>query len=456
MRLSRASRSLASRALLALTVLACTTSIAFAGNVLRVGPGQPFAEIEDAITSANTGDLILVTPGTYAPFVLDGKGLSIVGEGGPFDLTQTPGVPEILVRNVPLGQDVTILGAHIAYRDENAPAVSISNNAGSVRLSQLDVTPTDHMFNGTTAQAIVEVTRTALFWLIDSSVAFGGLDPQGQPLNWIAHTLNPRIGNDGVSAVQLLDSHGVVQNSRLRGFSTLRPSVSGGDGLRLVDEGPDLSDASAWLLEDRLGPDYRTGFQGGSGLNGGHAVHQIRTPIERNLIRACGGPDDAITLSYNPGSGERAFGGQFGGLYGENNWNGAVVVRGNVAFRPPDHCHEVWRNESSLPSPLVPIGTALDVRVRSRTDRSYLLVFTDSSRFQLTPTPYTGRGLLDGSGILAWRSGTSPAKTTVHVSVPTRALPSLIGLQVTVQALFGPIGRELNNVGQPALAVMVP
>jgi len=452
----RFSRALPTRPLHTLLALACVATFVFAGNVLRVGPGQAHTEIGTAVASARPGDLILVTPGTYAPFVVDGKGISIVGDGGPFVLDQTPSVPEILVRNVPLGQDVTIHWAHIDYKDAGAPAVSVSNNAGSVRLSRLKVTPTDHLVLGTTAQAMVEVEHTALFWLIDSSIWWSGTDVAGNPLNFVAHTLDPRIGNDGVSGLQLLDSHGVVQNSRMRGFASVRPQLYGGDGLRLVDEGPDLSDASAWLLQDRLGPAFAATFRGGSGFNGGHAVHQIRLPFERDLIRACGGPDDAVTLSYVPGPGLVGQGGKLGGLYGQNNFNGGQPAPGGVAFQPPEHCHPAWRNESSIPSRLVQIGTSFDVRVRSRMERSYLVIYTGSSRFQFTPSPFTGRGVLDGSTILGWRSGSTPAMTAATVSMPIPALPALVGRQITVQTAFGPIGGNLNNLGQPSLAVMVP
>jgi hypothetical protein len=442
--------------ILTFLALGCLGPLASAGNVLRVGPGQAFAEIGPAVASAAPGDLILVTPGTYAPFEVDGKGIAIVGDGGAFELTPTLGVPEITVRNVPLGQDVTIHGARIAYKDAGAPAVSVSSNAGSVRFSRLEVTPTDHLVFGTTAQAMVEVEHTALFWLIDSLIWWSGFDSVGRPLNFVAHTLRPRIGNDGVSGLQLLDSHGVVQNSRMRGFSSIRPQVFGGDGLRLVDEGT-LGDASAWLLQDRIGPAVQTGFAGGSGFNGGHAVHQIRDPFERNLIQACGGPDDLVAFSYTPGAGEIALGGKLGGLYGQNNSNGGRPVPGvGIAFRPPDHCPDARRNESSIPSRLARIGTPFDVRVRSRMERSFLVIYTGSARFQLTPTPFTGRALLDGNTLLAWRSGTTPAMTTVTVSMPIPALPALVGRQITVQTAFGPVGGTLNNFGQPSLAVMVP
>ena len=447
------------RSIVTLLGFACLGALASAGDVLRVGPGQTFAQIGPAVASAASGDLILVTPGTYAPFVVAGKGLAIAGDGGTFVVNQTPGVAEIVVRNVPLGQDVTILSAQIDFLDAGAPAVRVEDNAGSVRFSGLVVAPTDHLLQGTTAQAMVEVERTALFWLIDSLVWWEGVDGSGNPLDFVAHSLRPRIGNSGVSALQLVDSHGIVQNSRLRGLRSLQLQDFGGDGLRLVDQGPDLTDASAWLLEDRVQPGFNASFRGGNGFNGGHAVHQIRDPIERNLIRACGGRDDAVTLIYGPGAGMNGLGGKIGGLYGENNSNGgrpSTPRGGGVAFFPPEHCPDAWRNESSVLASLVPIGSSFDVRVRSRLPRNYVVVFTGSARFAFAPAPFSGRAVLDPGKVLGWRGGTTAAMTTQVVSMPIPLHPALFGRQITVQTAFGEIGSNLTNLGQPALAVLTP
>ncbi|MCA8950570.1 MAG: right-handed parallel beta-helix repeat-containing protein [Planctomycetes bacterium] len=52
------------------------TTMLAAQSVLRVGPGQTYADIPPAIAAAAPGDLVLVAAGTYSPFTLD-KGITL-------------------------------------------------------------------------------------------------------------------------------------------------------------------------------------------------------------------------------------------------------------------------------------------------------------------------------------------------------------------------------------------
>jgi parallel beta-helix repeat protein len=55
---------------------------AWAGNVLKVGPDQPYATIQSAVDAVQTGDAILVYPSTYEESVSVTKnGISIVAQG---------------------------------------------------------------------------------------------------------------------------------------------------------------------------------------------------------------------------------------------------------------------------------------------------------------------------------------------------------------------------------------
>lgn len=226
----------------------------------------------------------MVDPGTYTNFVVDGNdpssvsSVSILAASGSFTLTPVPGAPEIIVRDVPAGSVVTIIGVQISYADPLAPAVLVIDNAGAVRLSELDVQRAGNVI-GSTAQACVEVQNTATFWLIDSSI--------WSATDWAGSTFNPRlaggISNDGFSALQFVDSKGVVQNSRLRGYyncNTFSPTGYGGDGLRAVG-----TNTSVWLLEDNVSAAFATTCRGGDGNYGGNAVHQFRTPTDKNRIQ---------------------------------------------------------------------------------------------------------------------------------------------------------------------------
>src|SRR5262245_22482850 len=74
------------------------TFVVDAGN----GPGANFTSIAAAIAAVPDGATLLVRAGTYAPFTVDAKGLTILGD---------PGVVvggSVAVRNIAAGQAVTI------------------------------------------------------------------------------------------------------------------------------------------------------------------------------------------------------------------------------------------------------------------------------------------------------------------------------------------------------------
>lgn len=111
-------------------------SLALASQVLVVdaanGPGTDFLAIQPAIDAALPGDLIRVRTGTYAPFVVDGKGVSVVGDttGGPVDVLGDDD-ERVAVRNVPVGQ--TALLQQLAI--DTIPGTLFEDNVGHVILS---------------------------------------------------------------------------------------------------------------------------------------------------------------------------------------------------------------------------------------------------------------------------------------------------------------------------------
>jgi hypothetical protein len=423
--------------------------LARAGQVRRVGPGQSYATIQAAVDAAQPGDLVLVDPGSYPGFsIAVSKELAIVASGASFALAPDPAGPEISVENLALGDVVTIQGARIAYADRDWPAVRVRGNAGAVRFLELEIDMVGDLI-GARVQAALEVEDTATFWLLDSSVWSPGAR-SGSTLSTRCAG-NPLLCNDGISALQLSGSHGMIQNSRLRGYyndDTLGPTGYGGDGLRLVGQ------SSAWLLQNVVGPGFPAIFRGGDGIYGGHAIHQLRDPEAPALNRSCGGN---VTPSYEPGQRLQVGVGANGSFYGLNNYPGIMGSGGSgTGFLVPRHCKEGERNEVTLASSLVPLGGVLTVRVRTNLASAYRVFFSDSSRYDFSFPPFAGRLMLDPAGLLYSLVGASAPQTTQTHAFPVVPNTSLVGLQLTIQALVGPPGGPVEAISLPALAVIGP
>lgn len=111
----------------ALVVLLAATP-AFAG-VRTVAPqGADHAQIASALAAALPGDVVLVRAGTYAPFAIDGFGVTVLADAGANVVVQGP----VAVRNVPSGACVVLAGVRVGAT--NTTAITVEDCAGSVRL----------------------------------------------------------------------------------------------------------------------------------------------------------------------------------------------------------------------------------------------------------------------------------------------------------------------------------
>ena len=109
------------------------------GDVRILGsPGVAYPSIQDAIDAALSGDTLLLGQDSYEGFVIDGKGLTLIG---PPNLPHTiSGTVE--VRNVPEGSTVNLDTLFIQgglwqgsyYEFQNEDALILDQNAGAVRL----------------------------------------------------------------------------------------------------------------------------------------------------------------------------------------------------------------------------------------------------------------------------------------------------------------------------------
>ncbi len=106
------------------------------GVVIVDAPGLGvLPDLATAIAAAAPGDVLIVAPGTYAPFVIDNKSVSIFAmPGGAVSITGT-----IDVRNLGAGQRVVLSGLDAtgaSLPTRSAPGLRLISNAGQVRVQR--------------------------------------------------------------------------------------------------------------------------------------------------------------------------------------------------------------------------------------------------------------------------------------------------------------------------------
>lgn len=135
----------------ALAVLFCGS--ASAGNVITVDDSGPadFALIQPAVDAAIDGDTILVKPGNYSGFTVDGKALTIIGDVGALPVV----AGQIRVKNTANGSTVVI--ARLKATGTPTPstpdiAMVIDHSPGAVRIVGCDLAG-GHGYSGTSGTA---------------------------------------------------------------------------------------------------------------------------------------------------------------------------------------------------------------------------------------------------------------------------------------------------------------
>src|SRR5262245_31533670 len=74
-----------------------------------LGPGVDFIEVQPAVDAASAGDVILVRPGSFGGFALQGKGLVITADAGQKPVIGGPPIAT-RVEQVPAGEAVVLRG----------------------------------------------------------------------------------------------------------------------------------------------------------------------------------------------------------------------------------------------------------------------------------------------------------------------------------------------------------
>jgi len=245
-------------------------------HVVADDGGGDFDSIQDAIDAASSGDVIVVHPGGYGSFDLDGKGLAIVGTG-----VDDVFVNESWIRNVPAGESATVAGVRFSaspFAAGTAPAaLTLHDNAGSVWLEDCRI---QVAFFAGVSRAIFEIEDSASVVVLGmrtrsiggtGSVAVPGIDILRSSVHvydsdFEASTGQTSFGlpasDGGVGAVVGRDSFLFASSTRFQGGAGILESCAlggtdGGAGMNAA------ASAEVHLLDCEL-----AGGAGGPGTGG--------------------------------------------------------------------------------------------------------------------------------------------------------------------------------------------
>ncbi len=235
-----------------MSLLALALAAPVSANTYRVddngGPGVDFTDIAPAIAFAQSGDVLLVAPGTYSSFVLD-KGLVIVGQLGP---TVLGGFE---VRNVVAGPRVAVVDlVTTRFVVENCAAPVVLQELRTIQTASISGSPdvriarTQFQLLGVPADALtpLEITNSRVEF-VDSRVR-GHTGVAGG---------DPYSGGDGGSGIRL-------QNSRFVGSKF---TTEGGGGATETQAGHFSGRGGAGILMGGLSSAVLLGA--GSDVRGG-------------------------------------------------------------------------------------------------------------------------------------------------------------------------------------------
>ncbi|MCB9897932.1 MAG: hypothetical protein H6825_08010 [Planctomycetes bacterium] len=129
-----------SRSVLRGLATASILSTSALAGVITVAPngGADFTQIDAAVGAASDGDVLLVSPGSYFGFTIDGKSLHVVADGTGIFVDG-----HVVVRNLQGGQRVALDGLDIQppFTDifTQGPAMRVEHAFGSVRIERCEI-----------------------------------------------------------------------------------------------------------------------------------------------------------------------------------------------------------------------------------------------------------------------------------------------------------------------------
>jgi len=403
-----------------LAFLALLAAPASAGDVHVVGgPAATQPTIQAAIDAAVDGDIVLVRSASADGFVVDGKALTILGEG-PAPVLVSP----VEIRNLAAGQ---ACGVRNFTRTANDPFLfDVHDNAGHVRLEELTLTGI-FPFNGVPATPLriancfdvalshcdldgglaanvgqagpgIVISNSQL--QLDASTVDGGRGFHGFLMGQVT-TIGP---GGGAAGIQVLDACSLaLQGSLVRGGS-------GGNGVGA-----------------RCFPGPIPGQPGGTGGPGiASAVPISVTLVEASVLGGAGGAGGAA----NAGCGAAA---------GAAGSPGDAVIGAALNLLPGP------RRELSVDA-LTREFSAMSVTVTGVPGETATLLV--STRCQLNVLPTIQGAILVGPSMRRIPLGTIPASGVLTTALPLADLgPGVLGSRRFFQAFCRDAGGQVRMSG---------
>jgi hypothetical protein len=366
-------------------------SVAAQGSVRQVGPGRPFADIQSAVNAATNGDVVEVDPGTYAPFVIQGKQIAVIGNqstgaGASFTVS---GAPAITITGLQPLQQVTIAHAR-ATATAAGPAIAISNQGnGNVRLLHVTVLSGDLGLTG--YEGLIEVRDTGSLWC--DRVRVGDYR-----FRCIGAT-----GTSGLAALFVVSTPVQLARSVLQGNRSDDPSIGSGDAIRMVG-------GTLWAIGCSLAGGLPP-LNGLPGVPGGHAIHDASGTA--GAIRVCAttlvSTDPAVPL---------------------------FAVQGQPSFLAACSPDSIARTELPPGVTEVAVGSTSSFTVSVEVGNQAFVTLLGTS-FGSQPLSILLGDLLVGGSFDILTGGVLVTPIAIPITIP--AQPTLVGLQCALQSvLVGP------------------
>ena len=259
-------------------VLALSPAALADGAVLVVddngGPGVDYVDIQSAVDASAPGDVVLVKAGSYAPFGIVGKGISVVADNE--ETARVSG--QILVSEVPAGELAVLRG--LSTSTPLSAGIAIDECAGTVFVEECSFVGEVHpnAFGSGLGYPGARVQDSASVVFVRSSLR-GGNGQIVTPTFYSGAT----PGADGILARR---SSIIVVDCTLTGgngaWGPAESYASGGEG----GDGIEIFDTTAWIFGGAAfcgnggpgGGDFDGLFgvyECGSGGNGGNGVRLV-------------------------------------------------------------------------------------------------------------------------------------------------------------------------------------